>query len=170
MRKLTGFVAILVSVCIALPAQEPPKTSAEGETLTVRHIFHITGVPGIGRNTRGDLLLTGKDLIFQKNNKNLLVLPYERIRLVQFLSGERHYPEATYAMAVAFGFVGALMILKKRKVDALVVDFVNERGGRMGMVLQLPLGQGGLCREKLTSGGVKVEEPAVPPSEPAKKP
>lgn len=119
----------------------------------------MAGIPGIKRNARGDLILTNQELIFQKGKKQRLVLPYERIRNVQILSGKRHYGKATTGAAAAVGIVGALLILKKRKVDTLVFDYVNERGGRMGMVLQVPLGQGASCKDWLDRFGVGAEEP-----------
>ena len=130
-----------VSPAAKKPSPEP--AAAEPKTLTVQDVFHIVGIPGLKRNARGDLTLTATELSFQKGNKRLLVLPFERIRRVEVVSGERHYGKSTAgaAMVTPFG-LGALLILHKRKVDTLVIDYVNERGGLIGAVLQLPEHQG----------------------------
>ena len=150
------------------PPPAPPTTPA-AENLTIPKTFHIAGIPGQRRNARVELVLTGKYLAFNQKKKLVLILPYERFRRVQVLDGARHYPEATYAAVLATGGIGSLLLLKKRKVDVLVIDFVNERGGQMGMVLQLPAGDGQKCKDWLAQFGITAEEPP-PPTTPAKKP
>lgn len=155
---------VLFTPCLA--AQEPGVSAASApDQFVLEKIFHIAGIPGVKRNARGDLILSDHELIFQQKKKPTIVVPYERIQLVQLLSGARYYGKSTTAAAVASPFgVGALLILKKRKVDALVVDFVNERGGRVGMVLQVPLGQGAPCQQWLERFGVVAKEPEpLPP-------
>lgn len=146
-----------------------PLIAPAADNLTIPKVFHIAGIPGQRRNARVELVLTGKQLAFNQKKTSVLILPYERFRRVQLLRGERHYPEATYAVVLATGGIGSLLLLKKRKVDVLVIDFVNERGGQMGMVLQLPQGDGLKCKEWLAQFGVTVEEPP-PPTTPENKP
>lgn len=146
------------------PVQQPESSQASKENavekLVVPQSFHMAGIPKVSRGARGDLILTDREMVFRQGSKDRLVLPYERVRQVQMLSGARNYEGTTYGMAVAFGFPGALMILKKHKVDILIVDYLNERGGRMGLVMQVELKHGSTCRDWLTRFGVTVEEPA----------
>ena len=144
--------------------QAPP-----AETFTVPKVFHIAGIPGQRRNARITLVLNDKKLVCEKKGVSVLEVPYDRFRQAQLVSGARDYPEATYAAAVATFGIGGLLIAKKRKMDVLVVDFVNERGGRMGLVLQLPLGQGPACKEWLAQRRISVEEPGPAPA-PTQKP
>ena len=152
----------------SFPAQNQAVTPAV-ENLTIQRVFHIAGVPGLTRNARGDLMLTGKQIAFNRKKKTAYAVPYERLRHVQLLRGERHYPEATYALVLATGGIGSLLLLKKRRMDVLVVDFVSERGGQMGMVIQLPAGDGVKCSDWLKQFGIAVEEPPLPGT-PAKSP
>jgi len=64
--------------------------------------------------------------------------------------------------------VGGLLMKKKKKVDTLLFDYVNENGGLTGLILPAPKGEGEQCRQWLTRFGVKVEEPA-PATPPDKK-
>ncbi len=144
-----------------VPSSQP--TAPEAQNLTLTNIFHMVGIPGLKRNARGDLILTDRELIFQQGKKRLLVIPYERMPRVQLLSGERHYGKTT-AGAVAVSSLGAFLILKKRKVDVLVLDYLNERGGLMGLVLQVPEKQGVTCKDWLVRFGVVVEEPEPLPA------
>jgi len=146
------------------PVQQPASSQASKENavekLVLPKSFHMAGIPRVARGARGDLILTDREMVFRQGSKDRLVLPYERMRYVQMLSGARNYEGTTYGMAVAFGFPGALMILKKHKVDILIVDYLNERGGRMGLVMQVELRHGSTCKDWLTRFGVTVEEPA----------
>ncbi len=144
--------------------QAPP-----AETFTVPKVFHIAGIPGQRRNERLTLILEDKKLVCEKKSVKVLEVPYERFRRAQLVSGTRDYPEATYIAAVTTFGIGGLLIAKKRKMDVLVLDFVNERGGKMGLVLQLPLGQGPACKEWLAHRGISVEEPEPAPA-PTPKP
>lgn len=156
-----------VPLLLILVWSGPPLPGAVSEgasTLCLKKVFHITGAPGIPRNERLDLVLSTESLVLQRGAKKLVLsVPFSSIRRIQLLRGERHYPGATYAAAVAGGFAGALLILKKRKVDMIVVDYVNERGGAMGLVLQTPLFTGAQCRRWLEKSGLQVEEPPPPP-------
>ena len=164
------FASALGLLCGSPRAQEAPQVVLTSEILTVKKIFHIAGIPGQRRNERLSLILDGKQLVLRKKNTRVLELPYDRVSRVQMLSGERHYPEATYVAAVTTFGVGGLLLLKKRKMDTLVIDFVNERDGKMGLVLQLPLGEGPRCKQWLAPHGIIVDEPSPPPATPTKKP
>jgi len=150
---VTGF--ILPPQAGALSRQDP---SASPDRITVPKTFHIAGIPGLKRDARVDLTLTADALILTQGKKTRLTIPFERIRRVTQLYGEREYPKTAYVAAVATFGVGSLLLLKKRKMDTLVVDFSNERGGLMGAVLQLPQGQGGPCKQWLFEHNVKVED------------
>lgn len=155
----------------AAQPQQPPSAAPAGrpDKLVLENAFHIAGIPGLKRNARGDLSLTDGELVFQSKKKEPLVIPYKRIRSVQLLSGERYYGKTTAVAAAASAALmipgGAFLILKKHKVDMLVVDFTNERGGRMGLVVQVPLGQGEACQRWLERFGVTVEEWEPPPEQ-----
>ena len=150
-------------------AKEPAAaTPAEPDNLSVSGVFHIVGVPGLKRNARGDLLLSKSDLTLKKGNKPLLVLPYARIQKFEVLSGERHYEKATAAASAVSSF-GAFLILVKHKVDTVVVEYVNERNGKMAMVLQLPEHEGARCQQWLEGHGVKSEGQEPQPATPEKK-
>jgi hypothetical protein len=133
-----------------------------------KKVFHIVGVPGALRDGRMDLTLTAVSLVAEDRDTRLsFTVPYQNIRRVRLLPGERRYPGLTYAAAIAtqsFGGVGSLLILVKRKVDTLVVEYVNQRGGEMGVVFQLPRLEGVRCRRLLETYGIQVEEPDPAPA------
>ena len=150
-------------------AKEPAApTPPEPENIAVSGVFHIVGVPGLKRNARGDLLFSATDLTFKKGDKPLLVLPYARIQKVEVLSGERNYEKATAAASAVSSF-GAFLILVKHKVDTVVVEYVNERNGKMAMVLQLPEHEGARCQQWLERHGAKGEGQEPQPATPEKK-
>ena len=166
----TSFFFFHLTAAAQAPPPPTPSQAPGPETVTVEKVFHIAGIPGVSRNTRLTLVLTDREFIFRKGKKETFRLPYERVQRGQLMSGERHYPEATYAAAVATPFgVGALLILKKRQMDTLVLDFLSERGGKMGMVIQLPKGQGAVCKEGLGRHGLNLEEPAPAPAKTEEK-
>ena len=148
------------------PAAPPP---AEPENVAVSGVFHIVGVPGLKRNARGDLLLGKSDLTFKKGNKPLLVLPFTRIQKFEVLSGERHYGKTAAAVSAVSPVAGAFVMFVKRHVDTVVVEYVNERNGKMAMVLQLPEHEGARCQQWLERHGAKGEGQEPQPATPEKK-
>jgi hypothetical protein len=137
--------------------------------LTLRKIFHLVGVPGLKRDARSDLILSEREIVFQKGKKQLLALPYDRIHRVQWFSGERDYAKEAVIATAFVGTPGLLLFLKKSKVDTLVLDYLNERGGLMGIVIQIPQKQGASCKDWLARFQVVVEEPIPPPAAPPDK-
>ena len=142
--------------------------AAPGETEDPRFkkVFHIAGVPGAVGDARVDLTFAAARLVIEMNGTKFISVPYSRIRRVHVLSGERRYPNATYAAALAtapVGGVGSLLILKTRKVDTLVVEYLTERGGAMGMVFQLSMPEGERCVRVLETLGIPVEQPPPEP-------
>lgn len=138
-------------------------TGNDGEALVLRRVFHIAGIPGVKRNGRGDLVLSTRTLTFFKDDREVLVIPYSRIQHLHVAPADREYAKATYAAVLAAGAPGALLLLKKRHVDALAIDFENERGGRMSAVIQVSRGDGARCTEWLAHRGIKVEGPSPSP-------
>src|SRR5579859_1683118 len=124
--------------------------SSDGEALVLRRVFHIAGIPGVKRNRRGDLVLSTRTLAFIKDDREALVVPYTRVQHVHVAPANREYAKATYAAVLAAGAPGAVLLLKKRHVDALSIDFENERGGRMSAVIQVSKGDGARCAEWLS--------------------
>lgn len=140
-----------------------PVLAFSPDKLVAPKVFHIAGIREVPRNARGDLILTAAELTFQQGKKQRLLLPFDRIQRVQFLAGDRNYEKAAYGAAVAtlpIGGIGALLILKKHKVATFVFDYLNERGGRMGLVIQMELKDGSACKEWMSRFGVSIEEPA----------
>ena len=148
----------------------PHLAGAAGETGRPKFekVFHVAGVPGTPRDARVDLALAAESFVVEARETKLAwSVPYASIRRVRLLAGERRYPGATYAAALAtqqFGGFGALLILAKHQVATLVIEYVNQRGGEMGIVFQLPRLQGSRCARLLEAHGVPVEEPEMPPA------
>ena len=159
----------LTMLLALLPVCGWASEDVEGKTLTVKGAFHEVGLPKVRRGQKVDLTFTADSLAVDRKDKTVATVPYKNMRRVQLLSGVRHYPGATYAAAVATFGAGAFLILKKRKVDTLVLEYVNERGGAMGAVFQMPIPEGARLKQWLERFGVPVEEPA-PPAPPASKP
>ncbi len=155
----------------AVEAVAPPPVEAVTNNLTLQNVFHIVGVPGVRRNRRVDVSFNSQSLGIQQGKKQRLSVPYGRIRHAEMLEGTRTYAKATYAAVLSGGVAGALLLLKKQHVDTFVFDYVNDRGGQMGLILQVPGGKGAACRDWLRRFGVAVEEPEpLPPAPPGNPP
>jgi hypothetical protein len=124
----------------------------------LQKLFHLVGVPGLRRDQRVNLAFDADGLSFQASKVQYQV-PYARIHQVLLLNSDRRYEGRTYAAALATYGVGALLILKKHHVDTVVLDYVNERGGKMGIVLQMETSQGEVFKNLMESRNVSVEEP-----------
>ena len=85
------------------------------------------------------------------------------MRQAQLLGSHREYGKSTAAAAIATYGLGAFLILKKRNVEVLVIDYDNERGGLMGLVLQLPQSTGAHCLSQLANHGVPVRTDVTVP-------
>lgn len=154
--SLFGALALAAAMPIAAQDAEPARPAP----VVVEKAFHVVGVPALKRNARVTLTLTDRELTLQPRGRRAAVtIPYSRVQKVVFLSGERHYGKTMIPAVAAFGAAGSLVMLIKRKVDTLVVDYRNERGGLMGMVVQMPLRQGNVCRDWFVQFEVPVEEP-----------
>jgi hypothetical protein len=129
------------------------------DVLRIPDVFHVVGFSGLARDEKLTLVLDDTGLSYQKDKRSAVV-PYERVRHAEILSSERvkgGFYDAPPGAGAEVAMISNLLIAnKKRKTDMLVVDFVNERGGRMGLVLQLPRGQGVACGGWLARHGVAV--------------
>ena len=93
----------------------------------------------------------------------LYQVPYVRIKQILLLRANRNYEKTAFAAQVAggaFGIPGGqLLILKNHKVDTVVVDYENERNGRMGLVVQMERGKGQELGAGLAKHGITVVDP-----------
>lgn len=160
-RWIAAASLMLVSGLVPVRSEEALRKADSSETLNIRKAFHIAGVPGVKRNRRGDLVFSAKTLTFLTHDREALVVPYQRIRSVAVIDATREYAKAAYAAVVSFGAAGALLLLQEHHVDALVIDFDNERGGHMLALFEVPKKDGIRCREWLARAGVQVG-PASP--------
>jgi hypothetical protein len=134
-------------------------SSATGQASTFQNLFHLAGIPGVRGEARVDMIPNANELVFQ-TRKVKYEVPYTRIRQVILLHSDRRYEGRTYLAAVVTPYaVGSLFILKKHHMDTAVLDYVNERGGKMGIVLQMETAQGDQFKQLLTSKGIVVSEP-----------
>lgn len=160
MRKASSRRLIELAVTISILFQLVGLAySSDTKAPDFRNAFHLVGVPKVQRDQRIDISLADAAVVFQ-HKKVVYEVPYQRIRRVLLLQGNRVYEKSSYAAAVALGFPGALLILKKHHVDTVVFDYLNERGGLTGIVVQVETGQGLLLRKLLDEKGVAVDEPA----------
>lgn len=135
----------------------------EKENTGYQKIFHLVGVPGLRRDQRVDLIPSKDGLLF-KTKKVEYEVPFARTKQVVLFRADRRYEGRTYAAAVATPFgIGSLLILKKHPVDTVVLDYVNERGGKMGIVVQMERDQGAAFKNTLQGYGVTVVEPEGTP-------
>lgn len=128
------------------------------ESISVHKAFHIAGVPGIKRNGRVDIVFSTRTIRIVQGDRESLIVPFKRIVGLRMVAAERDYAKATYAAVLAVGAPGALLLTKKRKVDSLAVEFENEHGGTMSVVVQVPKEDGPRCKEWLRRFGVRVDE------------
>ena len=149
---------LVIAALLVLNSLANPGYCARNQQPGLQRLFHLVGIPGLRRDERVDLTATADGLQFQ-TKKVRYEVPFARIRRVLLLQADRRYEGRTYAAAVATYGVGAFFILKKHHVDTAVLDYVNERGGRMGIVLQMEVFQGEELRSLLKSRDVSVDEP-----------
>jgi hypothetical protein len=135
-----------------------PVHCVESRQPEFQKLFHLVGIPGLRRDQRVDLTTNAEGLLFETKQTQYLV-PYARLRQVLLLSADRRYEGRTYAAALATYGVGALLILKKHHVDTVILDYVNERGGKMGIVIQMETSQGQLFEESLKQRGISITNP-----------
>jgi len=146
------------------PAPEPASTP-----LQFQKVFHMAGLSGVSRNAHVDAAFMEGDLVITHRKKPALTLPYPRMRKVQLFPGGRVNPGAMYAGALAAGVLGVLLTKKAKPVDVLVLEFANERGGLMGVVLQFPEKSGPQIKAWLEKRGVEVQVPEPPAPAPSPK-
>jgi len=151
--KFLTVAALLVISFFSTPAYgvKPAKSGLE-------KLFHLVGIPGLRRDERVNLTLDSDGFSFQTQSVQYQV-PYARVRHVLMLSADRRYEGRTYAAALATYGIGTLLILKKHHVETVVLDYVNERGGKMGIVLQMETAQGEVFRDQLKSRGLSIDGP-----------
>jgi hypothetical protein len=149
---------ILMIAALVFSSISNPGYCKEAAQPGLKKLFHLVGIPGLERDERVNLSLDSEGLVFQTKTVKYQV-PYARIHRVLVLSADRRYEGRTYAAALATYGVGALLILKKHHVDTVVLDYVNERGGKMGIVLQMEISQGEVFKNQLKRLDISVEEP-----------
>jgi hypothetical protein len=133
-----------------------------------QNLFHLVGIPGLRRDQRVNLTADSDGFLFQ-TKKTQYQVPYARIHQVVLLPAARRYEKSAGVAAAATYGVGALLILKKHHVDTVILDYMNERGGKMGIVIQMETSQGQLFSDLLKSRGVPLVEPEGLPDPPATK-
>ena len=153
---------LVIAALLALHLLPNTGYCAVSEPPAFQKLFHLVGIPGLRRDERVDLTVASDGLLFQTKQIRYEV-PYARIHQVLLLRADRRYEGRTYAAAVATYGLGSLLILKKHHVDTVVVDYVNERGGKMGLVVQTETSQGAQLDSALKDKGVAVVEPESAP-------
>lgn len=149
---------MIAAVLLTVPSFELSGHCVETKQPEFKKLFHLVGIPGLRRNQRVDLTTNSEGLVFETNQTHYEV-PYARLRQVLLLRADRRYEGRTYAAALATYGVGALLILKKHHVDTVILDYVNEREGKMGIVVQMETSQGERFREVLKQRDVAITEP-----------
>jgi hypothetical protein len=134
-------------------------TTYTGEPVAIKDAFHIVGIPAMKRNKKFDLEVTTRDMIFSEGGKRVYRIPFERMERVQMNPTKREYAKATYAAVLVLGAPGAAVLAIKKDVDALIINYRNEKGGLMEMVIQVPHGMGTPCLDRLARGGVPIGPP-----------
>jgi hypothetical protein len=152
---------LTAAVLLALVLLADPAYCVTAESPEFPRLFHLVGIPGLRRDERVNLATNLDGLLFETKKVHYQV-PYGRIRQVLLLRADRRYEGRTYAAALATYGVGALFILKKHHVDTVILDYVNERGGKMGIVVQMETSQGEHLQDFLQQRGVSVTEPEPP--------
>lgn len=152
---------LILAILLALVFLPNPARCVTTESPEFPRLFHLVGIPGVQRDQRVDLATNSEGLLF-KTKKIQYQVPYGRIHQVLLLRADRRYEGRTYAAALVTYGVGALFILKKHHVDTLILDYVNERGGKMGIVVQMEPSQGEHLQEVLSQKGVSVTQPEQP--------
>jgi len=135
-----------------------PAFSIESAQPGLEKLFHLAGIPGLRRDERVNLSLTPDGLLFETKKVHYQV-PYVQIHQILVLQADRRYEGRTYAAAVATYGIGSLLILKKHHVDTVVLDYVNERGGKMGIVVQMEVSQGEHFKDLLKGRNLPLVEP-----------
>jgi len=143
---------------------------AVSSEFTVHNAFHIAGLEGVKRNGRVDLTFRDTGIVVSRGERTEVEIRYDNIQRVQVLQSGRYYGKSAVAAEVAGQMVGVpglglLVMLKQDHVTSLVFNYVNQRGGQFGLVLEVPQNQWPRCLDWLTRGGVRIEEPApaIPP-------
>jgi len=148
----------MIAALVAVDSFPNPGYCVERVQPDLQKLFHLVGIPGLRRDERVNLTAGPDGLLFETKKVRFQV-PYARIRQVLLLRADRRYEGRTYAAAVATYGLGSLLILKKHPVDTVVLDYVNEHGGKMGIVIQMEISQGDLFENLLKGQGVPVVEP-----------
>jgi len=129
--------------------------------------FHLAGLSHTKRGQRVDVTVGTEEFVVEHAAESLHV-PFARTRRVVILEAARHYDKTTAVAAGATGALGvplgALLILKKHRVDTVVVSYTNNRGGELGLVLQMEKGKGLEFGNMLKTHGIVVVDP--PPDNP----
>jgi hypothetical protein len=97
-------------------------------------------------------------------------VPYARIHRILIINADRRYEGGTYLAALATYGVGSLFILKKHHVDTVVLDYSNEHGGKMGIVVQMEPAQAEQFKTLMKSRGAPLEVPSDLPEPPVTGP
>ncbi len=139
--------------------------SSAGQAPAFQNLFHLAGIPGVHDEARVNMIPGTDALIFQAHKVHYAV-PYARIHQVILLRSDRRYEGRTFLAAIATPYgAGGLLILKKHHMDTAIFDYVNERGGKMGIVVQVETAQGDQLKALLTAKGIAVSEPGGSPAQ-----
>ena len=131
--------------------------------------FHVAGLPDVKRGARVDIRFADDEVAFE-SKAVVYRVPFARVRQVLLLHAARNYEKSTMAASAVTGALGVpfggLLILQKHKVDSVVIEYESERGGRMGLVVQVESGKGQEIGGMFIKHGVRVVDP--PPAAPKK--
>lgn len=152
--------ALIIAALLVASSFSDTGNCAASSQPVFQNLFHLVGIPGLRRDARVNLTGNSDGILFQ-SKKIEYEVPYAHIHQVLLLSADRRYEGRTYAAALATYGIGSLLILKKHHVDTVVLDYVNERGGKMGIVVQMETSQGEQLSSLLKSRGVSVVESEV---------
>lgn len=168
-RRLLSATLPMIATILIFASACNPAFCAPAEQPGFQKLFHLAGVPGLRRDDRVNLVLNPDGLVFQTKKVRYQV-PYARIHQILLLHADRRYEGGTYLAALATYGVGSLFILKKHHVDTVVLDYSNEHGGKMGIVVQMDPDQADIFKELMKTHGTPIEEPQGLPEPPVTGP
>jgi hypothetical protein len=155
LRGALAFLTFLALSIAAANSQTQPQRSAPGLPV---HVTHVLGFENVPRNARGDLLIEGDDLRFQRNGSSTAQISLGSIRSI-FVGGEDRQvggmPLTLGKAAVPFGGGRVVSLFSHKKYDSVALEYRDANGGQHAAIFRFSEREGEIFKMDLVARGAQ---------------
>lgn len=137
-----GLVVVLAAP--TMNAEDKPSGDSVVPTIAI-HATHVLGLPEIGHNAKGEVLVDNQNLRFQPPGKLAAQISLTSIQNIFVSEQDKQVggiPMMLGKAAVPFGGGRVVSLFSHKKYDSIAIEYLDSSDGIHGVIFRVPKGEG----------------------------